>query len=48
MFELARPESAFGVVVSRDGLQRYQLVLDVAGLPDLPEPQEYVLWGNAA
>ena len=42
--ELARPESAFGVVVSRDGLQRYQLVLDVAGLPDLPEPQEYVLW----
>ncbi len=43
--ELARPTSAFGVAVTRDGHQRYRIVLDVEGLPDPgSEGGKYVLW----
>ena len=45
--ELARPPSAFGVVVTRDGHHRFKLVLDVAGLPEpssLGPYEQYILW----
>jgi len=43
--ELARPESVFGVAVTRDGHQRYRIVLDIEGLPDqAPAGRFYVLW----
>jgi FtsP/CotA-like multicopper oxidase with cupredoxin domain len=42
--ELARPPSAFGVAVSRDGHQRYRLIVHTAGLPATPDGHEYVLW----
>jgi len=45
--ELARPPSAFGVVVTRDGQQRVRLVVDLAGLPEpssIGPYTSYVLW----
>ena len=45
--ELARPPSAFGVVVTRDGHHRFKLVLDIAGLPDpssIGPYGQYILW----
>ena len=42
--ELARPASAFGVAVSRDGHQRYDLVAHVEGLPAAPQGSVYIAW----
>ncbi len=42
--ELARPASAFGVAVSRDGHQRYELVAHVEGLPAAPQGSVYMAW----
>ncbi|MEQ9105807.1 MAG: multicopper oxidase domain-containing protein [Rhodothermales bacterium] len=42
--ELARPPSAFGVAVSRDGHQRYRLIVHTEGLPSPPAGHAYVLW----
>lgn len=43
--ELARPESVFGVAVTRTGHQRYRVVLDLEGLPNpTADNQYYVLW----
>ncbi len=42
--ELARPASAFGVAVTRDGHQRYELVAYVEGLPAAPQGSVYMAW----
>ena len=45
--ELARPSSPFGLTVTREGRQRYEILLDVGGLPALgPDEGHYVLWAS--
>ncbi len=47
--EMARPASPFGVTVSREGSQRFKLVLDIEGLPpasSLGDFQHYILWAS--
>lgn len=45
--EMARPSSPFGLTVTREGRQRYEILIDIAGLPDLaPGEGHWVLWAS--
>ena len=45
--EMARPVSPFGLTVTREGRQRYELMLDIKGLPELgPDDGHWVLWAS--
>lgn len=45
--EMARPASPFGLTVTREGRQRYELMLDIQGLPELgPNEGHWVLWAS--
>ncbi|MDA1028827.1 MAG: multicopper oxidase family protein [Bacteroidetes bacterium] len=45
--EMARPSSPFGLTVTREGRQRYELLLDIDGLPELGRGEgHYVLWAS--
>ncbi len=45
--EMVRPVSPFGLTVTREGRQRYELLLDIRGLPELgPDDGHWVLWAS--
>ncbi|MDA1332596.1 MAG: multicopper oxidase family protein [Bacteroidetes bacterium] len=45
--EMVRPSSPFGLTVTREGRQRYRLMVDIAGLPEIdPAEGHFVLWAS--
>jgi len=44
---MVRPSSPFGLTVTREGRQRYRLMVDIAGLPEIdPAEGHFVLWAS--